>query len=77
MVQAIRKTRSISLPWTRWLIYTLTVDPLNRTGQVFTTDGRELPSTISYWFAWQAFHPDSEVYTAPAVRKPTTGGKIR
>ncbi len=39
-------------------------DSLNRTGQVFTADGRELPTTISYWFAWLAFHPDSEVYTA-------------
>jgi len=40
-------------------------DSRNRTGQVFAADGSELPSTISYWFAWQAFHPDSGVYTAP------------
>jgi len=32
---------------------------------VFDVDGEEIPSTISYWFAWQAFHPDTEVYTAP------------
>ncbi|HED19112.1 MAG TPA: DUF3179 domain-containing protein [Gammaproteobacteria bacterium] len=40
-------------------------DSHNRTGRVFAADGSELPSTISYWFAWHAFHPDSEVYTAP------------
>ena len=40
-------------------------DSDNRTGRVLAADGSELPTTISYWFAWQAFHPDSEVYTAP------------
>ncbi|NIA01372.1 MAG: DUF3179 domain-containing protein [Planctomycetia bacterium] len=40
-------------------------DSHNRTGRVLAADGSELPTTISYWFAWQAFHPDSEVYTAP------------
>ena len=40
-------------------------DAENRTGTVFGADGEEIPSTISYWFAWQAFHPDTEVYTAP------------
>ncbi len=40
-------------------------DVSNRTGRVLTNDGKELPTTISYWFAWHAFHPDTEVYTAP------------
>jgi len=40
-------------------------DAENRTGAVFDVDGEEIPSTIGYWFAWQAFHPDTEVYTAP------------
>jgi len=40
-------------------------DAENRTGAVFDVDGEEMPSTISYWFAWQAFHPDTEVYTVP------------
>ena len=40
-------------------------DAENRTGSVFAIDGEELPSTIAYWFAWQAFHPDTELYTAP------------
>lgn len=40
-------------------------DAENRSGRVFDTSGEELPSTLSYWFAWQAFHPDTEVYRAP------------
>jgi hypothetical protein len=40
-------------------------DSRNRTGRVLAADGSELPSTISYWFAWQAFHPDTGIYTAP------------
>ena len=37
----------------------------NRTGQVLDRNGKELPTTIAYWFAWMAFHPESEVYSAP------------
>ena len=24
--------------------------------------GQDITATYSYWFAWQAFHPDTEVY---------------
>jgi hypothetical protein len=40
-------------------------DPVNRTGRILDGRGEEIPSTIAYWFAWQAFHPHSAVYTAP------------
>jgi hypothetical protein len=40
-------------------------DAENRSGRVFDASGEELPSTLSYWFAWQAFHPHTEVYRAP------------
>jgi len=26
--------------------------------------GQELPSVIAYWFAWYAFHPDTDVFRA-------------
>jgi hypothetical protein len=26
--------------------------------------GREVPATFAFWFAWQAFHPQTEVYEA-------------
>ncbi|OZG75505.1 hypothetical protein BTA51_01635 [Hahella sp. CCB-MM4] len=34
----------------------------HRAAQVFDSHGKELPSLIAFWFAWMAFHPDSEVY---------------
>jgi hypothetical protein len=37
-------------------------DAQNRSARVLDSDGRELPSVISYWFAWIAFHPESEVF---------------
>lgn len=45
---------------------TLTVrfDPEPRTGSVFDAQGKEIPSIIAYWFAWYAFHHDTEVFQA-------------
>lgn len=34
-------------------------------GRILDAGGRELPSFTVYWFAWIAFHPDTEVYTKP------------
>ena len=36
-----------------------------RSGGVFSEDGKEIPSTIAYWFAWTSFYPESEIYRAP------------
>jgi len=44
---------------------TIEFDAANRTGRVFTRAGRQLPVTLSYWFAWTAFHPETQVYRAP------------
>ena len=35
----------------------------HRTGAVYNKSGNEIPTVISYWFAWVAFHPDSEVFS--------------
>jgi hypothetical protein len=40
-------------------------DLASQAGRVLDTDGRELPSFTAYWFAWIAFHPDTEVYAKP------------
>lgn len=37
-------------------------DPVHASAEVRTAQGEALPSTIAYWFAWYAFHPDTEVY---------------
>lgn len=36
-----------------------------RSGGVFLADGKEIPSTIAYWFAWMSFYPNSDIYKAP------------
>jgi len=40
-------------------------DQENRTASARTLKGSLLPSMIAYWFAWYAFHPETEVYTVP------------
>jgi hypothetical protein len=46
---------------------TITVyyDPASRTARVKDISGEDIPSVMAYWFAWIAFHPDTEVYGAP------------
>lgn len=34
-------------------------DRAARTGRVLGPGGAELPSTLAYWFAWAAFHPET------------------
>jgi hypothetical protein len=36
-----------------------------KSARVLTEKGAELPSVIGYWFAWYAFHPDTEVFSVP------------
>lgn len=43
---------------------TVRFDPEHRTGTVFDAQGKEIPSVIVYWFAWYAFHHDTEVFQA-------------
>lgn len=33
------------------------------TGRVLGKDGVEIPSVIAFWFAWAAFHPDTQIYS--------------
>ena len=39
-------------------------DAAHRSGRVLDANGQEIPSMIGFWFAWYAFHPETEVYTA-------------
>jgi hypothetical protein len=39
-------------------------DRKNETASIVGEDGKEWPTLISFWFAWYAFHPDTEIYTA-------------
>lgn len=39
-------------------------DPVNQSATAHGTDGRQLPAVPGFWFAWYAFHPETEVFTA-------------
>lgn len=39
-------------------------DPVHRSARVLAADGLEIPTVISFWFAWYAFHPDTAVFQA-------------
>ena len=39
-------------------------DADSRSAIAFDDSGRQLPGVTSFWFAWHAFHPDSEVFQA-------------
>jgi hypothetical protein len=41
---------------------TIQFDPEHRTGAVYDASNKEIPSVIAYWFAWFAFHTDTEIY---------------
>ncbi len=32
--------------------------------RILDDHGQEIPSVIAYWFAWYAFHPDTEIFRA-------------
>lgn len=40
----------------------ITFDRENQTASAYDADGTELPTVLAFWFAWYAFHPDTEVY---------------
>jgi len=39
-------------------------DAANESAQAFDADGKQLPAIVGFWFAWFAFHPQTEVFTA-------------
>ena len=39
-------------------------DSANETARILAEDGGELPTLMAFWFAWYAFHPDSDIYSA-------------
>lgn len=39
-------------------------DPEHQSAAAFDAGGRELPAVTAFWFAWYAFHPDTEIFRA-------------
>lgn len=44
------------------------LDPATRSAQAFTA-GKLYPSQTVYWFAWFAFHPETDTYQAPPAHR--------
>ncbi len=43
---------------------TIRFDPAAESARVFDENGAEVTAVTGFWFAWYAFHPETEVYTA-------------
>jgi len=39
-------------------------DNANETARILAENGNEMPTLMAFWFAWYAFHPDGDIYTA-------------
>jgi hypothetical protein len=39
-------------------------DAVSQTAQAFDAEGDQLAGIVGFWFAWFAFHPQTEVFTA-------------
>lgn len=44
---------------------TIRYDKENRSAQAFNENNKQMPAVRVFWFAWFAFHPKTEIYTAP------------
>jgi len=44
--------------------FTVGFDELNQSAEIVGADGAEIPTLIAFWFAWYAFHPDTEIFAA-------------
>ena len=45
--------------------FSVKFDAKHQTARVIKIDGSEIPTTTAFWFAWYAFHPETEVYEVP------------
>jgi len=43
----------------------ISYDELSNSARAYDESGRELTALIAFWFAWHAFHPETEVFRAP------------
>ena len=44
--------------------FSVEFDAKHQTARVIKADGSEIPTTTVFWFAWYAFHPETEIYEA-------------
>jgi hypothetical protein len=44
--------------------FSVEFDAKHQTARIVKADGPEIPTTMAFWFAWYAFHPETAVYEA-------------
>ncbi len=44
--------------------FSVEFDAKHRTARVVKADGSEIPTITAFWFAWYAFHPETDVFEA-------------
>jgi hypothetical protein len=49
---------------------TIQFNQQSRSASVLDADGKPIPSIMAFWFAWFAFHPDTQVFKGPEQRSP-------
>ena len=42
-------------------------DKENETARILDENEVEIPTTLAFWFAWYAFHPESEIFTSASL----------
>jgi hypothetical protein len=42
-------------------------DEKNKTARILDENNIEISTTLAFWFAWYAFHPESEIFTAASL----------
>ena len=47
----------------------ISYEPISRTVRVENKAGEVIPTVVSYWFAWSAFHAETEIYTGSHSEK--------
>ena len=46
------------------MLFVIEYDGQNQTARIIDANGQEVPTLMAFWFAWYAFHPDTEIFTA-------------
>jgi len=46
-------------------VITILFDRKNSSASARDEQGKEIPTVMSFWFAWYAFHPDTKIFLAP------------
>ena len=44
--------------------FSVEFDAKHRTARVVNADGSEIPTIMAFWFAWYAFHPETDIFEA-------------